>query len=266
LPELVLVRRYASALEPQQPSPVQTPRTPVRPDAPAAVPASDPALPLPGETMAPVEAHVVGTKARAARPRRLYRAQPYRTLAESLTRAGRASDAKEVLIRMNRDSSAYGTMGWWGRRWSSFSDVTVRFGYSVHRTGIVLAASIILAFGLVYVGQLSDQFMAVDPTLATANVQLAGRSVGPERDAVVAATASSECTPYYPCMQPLVYTLDILVPISDFHQATYWQPKGDWQGRGGLVFLTLLAWASTTVLVSGLSRVARRDHEARSDG
>lgn len=195
----------------------------------------------------------------------LYRAQPYRQLSRSWASAGKQGHAKNALIWMHRDARLLGGGSWLARAWAWVADVTVRFGYSIHRAAVPLVLAVLLAFAVVMLGKGSDQFVAVEPGTAVDNVAIAGVPADVRADLVRTATSSSACTAYYPCMQPLVYTLDVLVPITDFRQASYWQPKGDWQGRSWLVVLTVTAWLATTVLLSGVASVARRDHESSDD-
>ncbi|MCH7572937.1 MAG: hypothetical protein IH891_08500, partial [Planctomycetes bacterium] len=66
----------------------------------------------------------------------------------------------------------------------------------------------------------------------------------------------------YQSLSPLMYSLDTLVPIVDFHQQKYWLPNAE-QGWGGSLLRVYLwvhiaaGWFFSTMLVIGLTGLAR---------
>ena len=51
----------------------------------------------------------------------------------------------------------------------------------------------------------------------------------------------SQCTPSYPCLQPLIYSIDVTVPIINLEQRVYWLP--DTSTTKGLR-VQILMWVS----------------------
>jgi len=61
----------------------------------------------------------------------------------------------------------------------------------------------------------------------------------------------------YPAYNPLVYTLDTLIPLVELHQNEYWIPEPGWL-RGYLWFHTAVGWALSTLFLVGLTGVVRQ--------
>lgn len=192
----------------------------------------------------------------------LYLGQPYRELSQSLIRHGRTEEARKVLMRMHADERAFSPMARGRKMWNAILGSMIGYGYALQRSAIPLAACVVIAFCVVLSGKANDAFLATEPALALETIALQTTVSQQERDrAGRRALASSECTTYYPCLQPFVYTLDVLVPVVEFDQTRYWQPRGDWWGRALLIVLMGLSWVFVTLLVTGLSSVARHDHD-----
>ncbi|MEE8516862.1 MAG: hypothetical protein V3T02_09520, partial [Alphaproteobacteria bacterium] len=72
-----------------------------------------------------------------------------------------------------------------------------------------------------------------------------------------------ECAKPYPCLQPIVYSLDAFLPIVDLHQEKYWLPDASKDyGLGYLIYLWLhimSGWLLTSVLIAGLTNLVKKD-------
>jgi len=65
----------------------------------------------------------------------------------------------------------------------------------------------------------------------------------------------------YPAFNPLVYSLDTLLPIVDFNQETYWTPKDGWRRSFFLPFQIAMGWVVTTLFVVSFTGLVRRGDE-----
>jgi uncharacterized protein YjbI with pentapeptide repeats len=194
--------------------------------------------------------------------------QPYLALARSKANMGDRNAARDALISMREDERRYGGLPFLTRVWYRISGFLVAYGYKVHHMLPWMALLVIAATLLVYSGQRDNYFMPVQPGVSVSN-----ESAGEPGDRVPLTPAgtktastgntpkSSECTDFYPCLEPVVYVLDAMIPIANFHQTDFWQPQGDWPGRWPFILLTVAVWLALTIFVSSISSVARREHE-----
>jgi hypothetical protein len=170
---------------------------------------------------------------------------------------------------MREDERRYAELPFLTRYWYRLSGFLVAYGYKVHQMLpwliIMMAASTLM----VYSGRSSDSFIPVQPDLYSASSALplsptASPSRVPALSPKAGATApptSSQCNDSYPCLEPIVYVFDAMIPIANFHQSDYWQPKASWLGRWPFIILTIAVWFAITVFVSAITSVARREHE-----
>ncbi len=83
--------------------------------------------------------------------------------------------------------------------------------------------------------------------------------------------ASSRCTSDYPCVQPLVYAADTLIPLVDLGQRSKWTPgvtargpsryffdDGRWLATATWV-ANVLGWIFATLIIAGFSNVIRKE-------
>lgn len=92
------------------------------------------------------------------------------------------------------------------------------------------------------------------------------------------AVSAAECTSHYPCFYPAVYAIELLIPVVNLQQLTYWLPDMNANSKAdtrtvskmgevwylvGVWYLIyawvaiLLGWISVTALAAGISRVWR---------
>jgi hypothetical protein len=154
-----------------------------------------------------------------------YSPQPYEQLAAVYRRAGRDQDARTVAIARQRVRRR--TLSLPGRLWSVLLDGLVGYGYRTWMAGLWL-----LGFWLV-------------GTIVFA--------VAHGAELLTAAKAARELQHF----NPVVYALDVLLPIVNLGQDGGWVPH-----RWAAVcywLLTLAGWVLTTAVVAALSGLLKRE-------
>ncbi|MCP4262615.1 MAG: hypothetical protein GY774_34695 [Planctomycetes bacterium] len=172
--------------------------------------------------------------------------QPYHQLAKALRECGNEIDAKKVLIAKERERRVRGNIGTAARWWSWLLGVTIGYGYRPHYA--LGWAAIIVVLGAVLIA--------------------GGQTGGLFRDTM------TDTTKYSP-LNPLVYSLDVFLPVGNLHQEDYWWPDsekrctklmlGKWEWPCGaamrvyLWFHNLAGWVLTTLFAAGLAGLVRKD-------
>jgi hypothetical protein len=153
-----------------------------------------------------------------------YSPQPYEQLAGVYRRSGDDEAARRVLIAKQRRRRQE-ALGRPAKAWSWFLGLTVGYGYRLW-----LAGAWLIVLGLV--GSLL--FGALFDAATTGPGDLT-----PTKDA-----------DQVPPFQPVLYTVDVLLPVVSLGQETGWNAHGaaQWVMAGG----TLSGWLLTTALVAGL--------------
>lgn len=150
-----------------------------------------------------------------------YSPQPYEQLASWYRTAGHDDDARRVLLAKQRHRRR--TLSPAARVWGHLLDVTVGYGYRPWLAGVWLLA-------LTLLGTLA--FHAHSPT----------------------QVKQGEGAPF----QPLVYTLDLLIPIGGLGQRTAWYwSDGSLQWLAYL--LIALGWVLTTAVIAGVTRTLQKN-------
>jgi len=151
----------------------------------------------------------------------VYAPQPYEQLASYYRRSGHEDESRRVLLVRERRRRA--TVGPAGRVWGWLLDGTVGYGYRPWLAGIWLALLTLLG---------SLVFHAYTPV----------------------SNKSGEGAPF----NPVVYTLDLLVPIGGLGQRDgwHWAESGVQALAYGLVGV---GWILTTAVVAGVTRTLSRN-------
>jgi hypothetical protein len=192
-------------------------------------------------------------------------AQGYVQLASVYRAAGDESDARRILIdRHNalirppkhwREHLPSGLRAVVGRTWRRVLRYTIGHGYSPARS-LLIAVPLVAALA-VWLGhaRAEDMLIATDETPATS---ASGDDV-----------QSSDCTDAYPCVQPVVYALDNVVPIVDLGQRSRWAPDqsthgAEWWDSGRWLAAALwaagaLGWILATLVAASFTGVVRRE-------
>ncbi|GAA3815835.1 hypothetical protein GCM10022226_40740 [Sphaerisporangium flaviroseum] len=153
------------------------------------------------------------------RDTRGYQPQPYEQLAAFYTLAGHPVDARTVLYAKER--RIRGSKTFLGRVWSVVQDITVGFGYKPWRAAAWLV--VLLVAGSVVYGR------ARPPALKRGEA---------------------------PDFNPVIYTLDLLLPFVDLGQQGAYNPAGgaQWLAYG----LIAAGWVLATTIARGVARVLGR--------
>jgi hypothetical protein len=145
---------------------------------------------------------------------------PYDQLAAALRRDGREQDARAVL--RVRERLRHRAMGRLGTVWGAVQDATIGFGYRPARALLWLVA--VLAAG-------AGWFAWSGPLLPLK----AGEA---------------------PTWDPLLYTLDLLIPLVDLGHEHAWNPTG--ADKAVAVLVIAAGWVLATTVVAGAGRALRR--------
>ncbi|HEX6457687.1 MAG TPA: hypothetical protein VF032_02115 [Thermoleophilaceae bacterium] len=82
----------------------------------------------------------------------------------------------------------------------------------------------------------------------------------PTKPGVSTRVAANDCARRdYPCLQPLLYAADVVVPVLDFGQKASWRQAGGLGYRLVSPFGTFLGWFLTTLVIAGFTGVVRRE-------
>ena len=167
---------------------------------------------------------------------------PYEHFAGLYRSQGNDQAAKQVMLALQR-AHVQQLPSWFRRFWGWVWYALTGYGYRL--SGILIIALITLALSIVsgFLAQRYDLVVPSDPGAARAleTGELA---------------RASECTREYPCFDPVVFGLDIAVPVVEFHQTQYWVPDrstGDgWAFDKAVQVLTAFGWVSVTVTAGGV--------------
>ncbi|GGU36653.1 oxidoreductase [Streptomyces daghestanicus] len=149
-----------------------------------------------------------------------YSPEPYELLAAVLKAGGAEEEAREVLLakqRRRRESLPLGT-----KLWGYLQDLTVGYGYRPGRAAVWLAL-------LWAAGSLAFTYSDLPPL------------------------KSGE----HPAWNPWLLALDLLLPIVDLGQVSFWRLAGAWQWLAAA--LVLLGWVLATTVAAGATRTLRRN-------
>ncbi|GHB75414.1 oxidoreductase [Streptomyces viridiviolaceus] len=150
-----------------------------------------------------------------------YSPQPYEQLASWYRKAGHDDDARRVLLAKQRHRRR--TLHRAARVWGHLLDATVGYGYRPWLAGVWLLA-------LTLLGTLSFGTHSPHPV------------------------KQGEGAPF----QPVVYTLDLLIPIGGLGQRTAWYWSSD--GLQWLAYLLIaFGWVLTTALIAGVTRTLQKN-------
>jgi sRNA-binding regulator protein Hfq len=139
-------------------------------------------------------------------PKDEFTLQPYEQLASILRSSGHEKDAIKVLIGKQDDQRNYGGLSLYGRVWNYLLGKTIAHGYKPQRAlwfSLLFIISGIFIFDLGYKNQLISPSSNVSPFDQTL----------------------SEISMNYPSFNPIIYSIDVFLPIIDFHQESHWLPN-----------------------------------------
>jgi hypothetical protein len=146
----------------------------------------------------------------------------YDQLAGAYRRAGRVAAARRTGVA--KDLGRRSELTWPGKAWNSLLYVTVGYGYRNWLAGVWLGVLLVLG---------SLVFASAYPS------------------------HMHRAAPVVPAFQPVIYALDVLLPIVNLGQRQAWVPQGLALACSWL--LTGAGWVLTTAVVAGLTNALKRD-------
>jgi hypothetical protein len=182
--------------------------------------------------------------------------QPYQQLAAVLREAGHEAESTRVLIAKEDKRYQQGGVNRLNRIWGYILKASIGYGYAPRRA-LYWGAGIVLVCALLFwVGYNNSLFAPV--------------SDGVYKDP--GYLASHTPPDGYQTFNPLIYSLDVFLPIVDLHQEGKWLPNPSRQCRvmsmdlacGAYLRIALwveivIGWGLTTLVVAGFSGLVRRD-------
>ena len=176
-------------------------------------------------------------------PKDHLRLQPYEQLVKVLRAMGHERDAREIAIAKQEALRESGQLGRLSNAWSAFYGETLGYGYKPWRLFRYFAAFLLLGT-LVF-----DVAFHVDLM-----VPVKGLASQSANDPTSASTVG---------FHPLLYSLDVFVPIIDLNQTKYWLPN---TGKlGGVIvllyqfFQSLFGWYAGIMVTALATGLLKRD-------
>jgi len=190
-------------------------------------------------------------------PTELFRSQPYEQLAAVFRQEGQTEDAQKVLIAKAKDRARLTQLTWPEKCWYHAFGKIIGYGYRPWRAfwiglTVIMLGWIVFGYGF-----------RADIMTATQDRAYVGGSSGRTR----------RIAQDYPKFDPLLYSVDMFVPVVTLHQASYWLPDAN---RGDELFRTsrfalltgsllryylmlhiVMGWILTTLLIIGLTGLIR---------
>lgn len=178
------------------------------------------------------------------RSQRIFSVQPYEQLARVLRNAGQDKEARKVARAKQDDLRKHGQMGLAPGAWNWLSGKTIGHGYQLWRA---LIASLLV----VLIGTIIFQ------------VSFANGVMLPIKGNTSTSATGQRCPEKIPCFNPVIYSLDVFLPIVDLQQESYWLPVANGPKRSLFEHYywlhVTLGWIFTTLTVAGLTGLVKRE-------
>lgn len=163
----------------------------------------------------------------------------YRQLASIYSQKG-SGGAREISIAGQRERRRRGGLSWSAKQWNRFLDISVSYGYSLHRPLLWGVAAGVVGSGLFWLAR--DLHV----------MEAAGGASG-------AAANASNCTSSYPCFFPPAYAFEILLPVINLRQVSFWLPNAS-SGLGKFLFAWVWAaivygWLVSLAIAAGIGQL-----------
>jgi len=175
--------------------------------------------------------------------------QPWHELAQVYDRNGQPADAR--FLRLSAAHKTTRQAPWWSQppRWGY--GLLVGYGYLPLLAGAWLLAAILGTF--LITSTQANSFLPSNPT--------ALQSALPKTPAASSVTGATPCNALrgsYPCLRPLLYSLDVVLPPTvSTGQSTAWRPTKDWIAYT-LTGLKAFGWLLTALLLAGVTGLLRK--------
>ena len=193
-------------------------------------------------------------------------AQPWHELAKAYDRNGQPSDARFLRLSAARRTTRHSPR--WSKppRWGY--GLLVGYGYLPLLAGGWLIAALLTAWLISSTHRaafLPNNPAALQSALASrapassTNPQGLSSSASPlAAISVTGATSCRELHGAYPCLRPLLYSLEVVLPPTvTTGQSTAWRPTQDWIAYT-LIGLKTFGWLLTALLIAGVTGLLRK--------
>ena len=188
---------------------------------------------------------------------------PYEQAAKALFGMGRASDAREILLKKERLQTKDGKMPWLQRVGRRLWNVFAGYGYRLRYTAAWMLGVVVVGTVIFGAADWHSNIVPTHPVVALSDGYK--MQVAPDGD----MRPTQAALPEYPAFNPLVFSLDVFTPSAVFHQEDSWGPRsggGDWKDFDVdiLWFLTLwywlevaMGWILTSMLLLSITGLLR---------
>ena len=168
-------------------------------------------------------------------PTKPFRPRPYEQLAKVFREMGHDSDARKVLMAKQEDLRKHGKLSRKAKAWNWFLGQTIGHGYETWRAVIVLIVFLMLGWG-VFNCAYGKELIACSKECSTGNT-----------------------------FNPFMYSLDVLLPVINFHQKDYYSPNASTLAgeivRWYFWIHIAVGWVFTTLAVASLTGLVRKGKE-----
>ncbi len=190
-------------------------------------------------------------------PKALFSSQPYEQLAKVLRSVGEGDEAVKVLIGRENDLLQRGNLHWFSKGWKRFLGYTIAYGY--HPEWALIWGLVVVVAGsfLFNVGYQHGLISATDKDCKPPTLQQV-----------------DQACPNHPKFNPIIYSLDVFLPIVDLRLKTYWLPNATkgvenpffhikWGALLRYYFWLhiISGWVLTTLWVAGFSGLVRNSNK-----
>jgi predicted acyltransferase (DUF342 family) len=170
--------------------------------------------------------------------------QPYEQLATVYQQGGQDTEARLIALARRQDVRQYGELTWYRLTLNWLVDKSIKYGYQTWRAVGLLAGLYLVAVMIFWAAQHHANLIMPVGTLPSGT-----------------APTAMHCMSSYPCFYPAGYAIDVVIPIINVHQASYWGPNGHVPWGDALTIFTWLAtalgWLLATLAVAGYTGLVR---------
>ncbi len=190
--------------------------------------------------------------------------QPYEQLAKVLRESGDDTGAKDVLIAKNKDKAQRTRLTRAQWLWYHLLGPLIGYGYKPLRAVPIAIGIVLLGWILFGAGYSSGLITPPGDSAYTTTEKFPVPDPGDRTRGI---------STVYPVFNSLVYSIDVFVPVVDFHQAEHWLPNanrgskltkiGPWPlHTGGLLLFwlwveTVFGWVISTLFIVSLTGLVR---------
>ncbi|MBW4593844.1 MAG: hypothetical protein KME46_13250 [Brasilonema angustatum HA4187-MV1] len=193
-------------------------------------------------------------------PKEEFALQPYEHLAGVLRNNGDEDAAIKILIGKQHDRLDYGDLKGWKLFWNRFLGKTIAYGYRPERALWYSLAVVFLGTLLFWRGYEAGLISPVS-------------NFAPFDE----SKPNSQVSENYPVFNPLLYSVDVFLPVVDFHQESHWLPNSKkrsdkilpfpFKTRSDIILHwyfwlhILLGWVFTSLWIAGFTGLIRSQNK-----